>query len=410
MRVLLVIDEWPWPARSGYRQRLDRVVRALADVHELDIVVMTSAVAEHPAAPEGVRVRATHAVVAPYRAERSVVRLMRWLGGRLPRALAYRDWRHAREAVAVLSREDYDAVWFSHASTWAACGDLVSGPARVVDLDNLDSYLEGHRRQAMSRTRQAGVRGRLAALAPLVAHGIDGRRWRRLETAVRDGADAVLVCSELDRRRLPGPRVRVVGNGYEPGAVRPAERPAAPGPVFTLVGLLTYEPNRDAATYFATRVLPLLRRSLPDAEFRVVGRYASPRDIAGFAAEPGVIVTGEVSDVAEELALARVVVVPVRFGGGTRIKILEAFALGLPVVSTSIGAEGLEVVPGEHLLVADDPTAFAEACIALYRDAALYDRVAGAGRELWSRRYRWSLIEPTILATVAEAVATAGER
>ncbi len=410
VRVLLVTDEWPWPTRSGYRQRLDRVVRALAAAHELDLVVATSVAAERPPPPQDVRVRRVHVVVAPYRAEGPVVRVTRWLRGRLPRTLAYRDWREVRAAVAAVAAEDYDAVWFSHAGTWAACSDLLRGSARVVDLDNLDSFLEAHRLQAMALPRGVGLRRRAAGLARLAAHEVDRRRWRRLERAVRDGADAVLVCSELDRRRLAGPRVRVVENGYEPGARHAVARPTTPGPVFVLVGLLTYEPNRDAATFFAGQVLPLLRESLPDAELHVVGRYAAPRDVAGFVGQPGVRVKGEVPDVVEELARARAVVVPVRFGGGTRIKILEAFALGLPVVSTTVGAEGLEVVPGEHLLVADDPASFAAACAALHHDAALRERVSAAGHELWSRRYRWSLIEPAILSAVDEAVAASSER
>lgn len=106
---------------------------------------------------------------------------------------------------------------------------------------------------------------------------------------------------------------------------------------------------------------------------------------------------------AGQLAAADIAVVPIRFGGGTRIKILEAFAHGLPVVSTTVGCEGLDVIDGQHLLVADDPAAFAAACLRLSEDAELRTRLVTAAAELWKSRYRWTVLSPYIVSAVQGA-------
>ena len=113
---------------------------------------------------------------------------------------------------------------------------------------------------------------------------------------------------------------------------------------------------------------------------------------------------GEVADVTAELMAADIVVVPIRFGGGTRIKILEAFAHRIPVVSTTVGCEGLDVVDGEHLLVADDPATFASACIRLHENADLRASLVAAAAELWTNRYRWTVVTPAIVSAVQAAV------
>jgi glycosyltransferase involved in cell wall biosynthesis len=300
----------------------------------------------------------------------------------------------------------YDVVWFSHAHTWLALADSVPGP-HVVDLDNLDSELLRHRRRMLWRSRPADARGRVRVLAQVAADTLDIRRWRRIERRILERAHAVVVCSRLDRDRLAAPNVHVVPNAYEaapdggaPDHQSGSEVPAAP--VLLMVGLLTYEPNRDAAAFFAAQVLPRIRAAHPAVEFRVVGRY-DEENVVALRGVPGVSVAGEVPDVTAELRRASVVVVPVRFGGGTRIKILEAFAHGVPVVSTTVGAEGLEVEDGRHVLLADHPDDLARACLRLLDDPVLGSELAAGGRALWETRYRGSAVRPAILAAVAGA-------
>ncbi|ROR90124.1 glycosyltransferase [Nocardioides aurantiacus] len=407
MRVLVVADEHPWPPTSGYRQRLARVVGTLGSHHDVDVLVVRHDGRPAPPPPHDLALGRVGTVQAPGHPGSAARRAWRWWLSDHPRSLSRHDWTPARSELATWATESYDAVWWSHATTYLRLGDLVDLPA-VVDLDNLESEVLRHRRESRRRAKARGARDRARRAARMAADTLDERRWRRAEQAVRDRVEVVAVCSDLDRERLGGANVVVVENGYE----RPDEPAEAAdhrsAPVVLMVGLLTYEPNLDAATYFAREVLPLLRRHVPGAVFRVVGRFDHEWQVATLRGLEGVELTGEVPDLGEELRAATLSVVPVRFGGGTRIKILEAFAYGVPVVSTTVGAEGLEVEPGTHLLVADAPEDLAASCARLVGDLALRRALAAAGRRLWHARYRSDLVAPTISAALERAVADAG--
>ena len=405
MRILVVADQYPWPTRTGYRQRLHWVLRTLASQGAVDFlaVVLDERSATEPP-PADIPLAQIAVVPAGVRTGPRIWRLGRWLIGRNPRSLLWRDWAAPRAQLQSWS-EPYDLVWFSHAPAYLALADLVTAP-HIVDLDNLESSLLRHRRNTV-RPGPGTLRRQLAARVRRAADAVDERRWRRLERQTTQAGASIVLCSELDRNRLGGTNVWVVPNGYERAELpAPTEhgptRPAAP--VLIMVGLLTYEPNRDAAAFFATTILPRLRRHRPDARFHVVGRYDSDAAVDPWRDLPGVKVLGEVADVTAHLMAADIAVVPIRFGGGTRIKILEAFAHRIPVVSTTVGCEGLDVVDGEHLLVADDPATFASACIRLYESADLRAKLVAAAAELWTSRYRWTVLTPAIVSAVQAAV------
>jgi glycosyltransferase involved in cell wall biosynthesis len=406
-----VADEYPWPARTGYRLRLHWILVLLSRHASLDLLVVLSKPlpSELPPPPPDVPLAELRVVRSGEVAIGPPHRAWSWLTGRLPRALVGRSWETARAQLADWPGPAPDAVWFSHSPLYVALRAVVARP-HVVDLDNLESSLLRHRRRSQLWRHPQGINGRLRAAARAGADLVDEHRWRRLEHQIARSVEAVVVCSRLDQVRLGEPGVRVVPNGYElppGGRGRPPATPTADAPVLLLVGLLTYEPNRDGAAFFAAEVLPLVRVHYPHAQFRVVGRYGSPSDVAALRGREGVTVTGEVEDVSAELAAADVVVVPVRFGGGTRVKILEAFAHQVPVVSTTVGCEGLEVVDGEHLLVADAPEALAAACVRLLQREDLRRRVVVQARKLWQDRYRWEALEPDV-AGVLRAVGSHG--
>jgi glycosyltransferase involved in cell wall biosynthesis len=156
--------------------------------------------------------------------------------------------------------------------------------------------------------------------------------------------------------------------------------------VFT--GSLGYPPNADGLSFFLDEVWPLVRRAVPDAAFGIVGRDPVRQLLARNKRE-GITVTGPVADVRPYLARAGAVVVPLRAGGGTRLKILEAMATGAGIVSTRLGAEGLDVRPGRELLIADEPAAFARATSQLLTDGALRRRLGVAARRRAEERYDW---------------------
>jgi glycosyltransferase involved in cell wall biosynthesis len=161
-------------------------------------------------------------------------------------------------------------------------------------------------------------------------------------------------------------------------------------------GTLRYPPNADAAHFLVGEVLPELNRLLPGVRTRLVG--VSTPGVVALDDPPAVTVVGRVPDIGVELAGADLVVVPLRFGSGTRIKIIEAFAQRIPVVSTTLGAEGLDAMDGEHLLIGDTPTAMAAACARLLSDQALRARVTEAAHRLFMDRFQTERVEETIAA------------
>jgi polysaccharide biosynthesis protein PslH len=151
-----------------------------------------------------------------------------------------------------------------------------------------------------------------------------------------------------------------------------------------------YRPNVDAAEHYIRDILPLVRQQVPDAVFTAVGQLV-PRSLAALAG-PGINITGWVPDVRPYLAAAAVAVVPVRIGGGTRLKVLEALAMGKAVVSTRLGCEGIDVTDGQHLLVADDPEDFARRVVSLMRDPGRARALGDEGRRLIERQYDWKSV------------------
>jgi glycosyltransferase involved in cell wall biosynthesis len=164
-----------------------------------------------------------------------------------------------------------------------------------------------------------------------------------------------------------------------------------------MVGLLQYLPNADAARFMASEILPRVQRALPEATLDIVGGRP-PDDLAALGRRPGVQVPGFVDELQSYYRRASVLVVPLRAGSGVRQKIIEAMALGRPVVSTTLGAEGLGVRDGEHLLVADTPADFAAAVVRLCREPALVARLTGAARAFVEADHGLSALQRAVRA------------
>ncbi len=219
------------------------------------------------------------------------------------------------------------------------------------------------------------------------------RRVKAEEKTSTRRCETLLVSSERDRESFrvmaPSVPVTVVPNGVDTASFVPGGGRRDPyGIVFT--GVLDYPPNNEGVMTFLRTTFPLVRMRVPDARLIVVGPSPS-RALTGHASAD-IVVTGRVPDVRPYLAAAAVAVVPLFAGGGTRLKILEAMAMGTPVVSTSIGCEGLDVRHGDHLLVADTPEQFAGAVVQLMTDDDLRLRLSTRARELVCREYDWETI------------------
>ena len=203
----------------------------------------------------------------------------------------------------------------------------------------------------------------------------------------------VIAVSEHDRRLMSAwvdpSRITVVPTGVDLQRYQPEVSPRAVSPLVMFVGAMDWEPNVDAVEHFCREIWPLVQAGAPAARFRIVGRNPDRR--VRRLISSSVEVTGLVPSVLDHLRQAAVVVVPLRIGGGTRLKIYEAMAAGKAVVSTSVGAEGLDVHPGYDVILADDPGAFARAIVMLLGDLDLRRRYELAAAEL-AAQYDWSAI------------------
>jgi glycosyltransferase involved in cell wall biosynthesis len=262
-----------------------------------------------------------------------------------------------------------------HAQLVRTLGDVPTSPVPVVDL--IDALSENFARRA------AVERG---PLAPLVAW--EARRLRGAEAALVARGGPCLVVSEAERTALGGAaNVRVVPNGVDAAAF-PYVEDGRPPARLVFGGNLGYFPNVEAASWLARDILPRVRAAVPRAELRLVGARPA-RAVRALAAAPGVSLAAGVPAMAPEVAGATVAVVPLRAGSGLQNKVLEAMAVGTPVVATPRAVAGLDVRAGEHLLVADDADALAHAVVELLGDPGRGRRLARAARALVERRYRW---------------------
>ncbi len=223
---------------------------------------------------------------------------------------------------------------------------------------------------------------------------LEWRKMRHYEARACVRAGLTVAVSDADRGLLaanaPGADIRAIGTGVDTAYFHPNSAVEAPASlVFT--GSMDWYPNEDAIMYFIAAILPQLRQEVPGLSVAVVGRDPSDRLRAACAAA-GVHVTGTVADVRPYVAEAAVYVVPLRIGGGTRLKIFEALAMGKAVVSTRVGAEGLPIVSGEHFLQADSPTDFAQAVVTLLKDPGRRHALGMAGRRLVEERYSWTQV------------------
>ena len=235
--------------------------------------------------------------------------------------------------------------------------------------------------------------------------------WRRMRAAEQRylrRADHVLAVSETDRdifgSFLDPHKLTVIQTGVDVDYFKPAQdTEQCDSLVFT--GSMDWLPNEDGVAYFIREILPLIRQQVPDVSLRIVGRKPSA-DLASLAArQENVELTGWVEDVRPFLARGAVCIVPLRIGSGTRLKIFEAMAMGKAVVSTSIGAEGLPVRPGENILMADDPDAFAQSVVSLLRDATRRREIGLAARKLVAENYSWERIAEDFAAVLADVAA-----
>jgi glycosyltransferase involved in cell wall biosynthesis len=379
LNILIVSAQFPYPPRSGFSTRVYQLARQLSARHEVTLLSYA-----FPHERDGVASLATQ----------MSVRAVEWTA---PPAINKR----ATQALTIASRRPYYCRDIYSENMQQAIDDVCStGSFDAVQVES--SFLCDFR---FPRTAQLvidehnveyEVFQRMSegerSLPRRAFNRLEYLRCRRFEQAWWRRANACVVTSERElptvRASAPGTPVAVVPNAVDLDYFTPSDTPVEPHTI-VFNGILTYRPNVDAAHFLIDEVWPLVRDRYPDARLTLVGRSdgVDTRSLM----KPGVELLGEVPDIRPYIRRAAVVAVPVRIGGGTRLKVVEALAMGKVTVSTALGCEGLAVHDREHLLIADDAVAFAGRIFDVFESPDLGQSLGQEGRRLIQDNYSWDL-------------------
>ncbi len=377
------------PPRFGAQARIHGLMTELARHHDLTAVMLVDDEFDAEASREAMQAYCREVVLIPnpHSHEGPTKRLLQ-----IRSLLGIQSFERLRATVPalqpaldkVLRTKRFDIVnlefsFLGHCNLRQAPGNERL-PAVVVDSHNIDYEL----------ARQYAHSG--SSLVRRLYAGVNWRKLRREELGTYRDADGVCLCSATDERRvleeLPRARTAVIPNAadieyYQP---RPTD-PPSDGRTLLFFGLLSYVPNIDGVTHFIENIWPHIAKANSDVCLKIVGGRPPPSLLA--LAGPRIEFTGFVPDLRPHLAAAAVVVVPLRLGGGTRLKIVEGMAMGKAIVSTKLGAEGIEVVSGRDLLIADEPEEFAGAVSRLLANPELAARIGQSARQIAVQQYSW---------------------
>jgi glycosyltransferase involved in cell wall biosynthesis len=388
-RVLAVSSEIPWPLNTGGHLRTFHVLRALAGAYDLRLVVPSlSDGGESLDALASRGIRAIPVPVAPRTPLAEAKRLLRSRFRGEPYAMYNRHAR--REVFAAVERElrsdPPDLIHLDHLDGFLFHG-MAAGlkvPA-VLDLHNVYSLiLERMAEEAGNPAKRAFYRG-------------EAKRLAKIERRACTSGAAVVAVSEGEAahfRNLGAADVTVAPNGVDASAFAslPTGREGNP-PTILYLGTLSWGPNASAAIHLARHIFPKVRDRIPAARLLLVGKSPNA-DVLALSNLAGVTVAGSVPSIQPYLAEAGVLAVPLDSGGGTRLKILEAFAAGLPVVSTAVGAEGIDATDGRDMVIAERP-GMADAIADLLEHPLRGRALAESARRLAREKYDWSVIGGT---------------
>jgi glycosyltransferase involved in cell wall biosynthesis len=407
--VVLVDEELPYPPTSGKRIRTLNLTLRLARRHRLTYVchrngdVNEARAAAAYFAGHGIRTVVVDRAVPPRSGPRFYARLAANLLSPLPYSVA----SHTSPALVGALRQHaarhpvdlWHCEWSPYAEALARA--LPPNAPRLVMAHNVESVIWQRYRETEANALRRWYVGR------------QWRKFRRFEKRVLSQADLTVAVSDVDadrfRRDFGVARVDVVENGVDTTFFRPHEARREPGRVLFL-GSLDWRPNLDGVRLLLGRVFPGVRAQEPSARLCLVGRNPPEelrREVEGL---PGVELHASVPDVRPYLASCGLMVVPLRIGGGSRLKILEALASGVPVVSTRVGAEGLCLEPGKHLTVVEDADALAPALVAAIRAPGAARAQAERGRRVVLERYDWDALADRLGRIWTRCVAEARSR
>lgn len=383
-RILYISQHWPHRQKSASELRAFYVRRALEKIGQVDVVVLDAEGGGEDWAPNsGFRFRILESLAVQERPNRSLYQKLMWALD--PRTPYFQGIAVGSDAATWMQRQidNYDLIWFSKIRTPGMFPQW-TWPRSVLDIDDVPSLFEASvfRNQRSLRER-ALTRIRYTSL-------------QRREKLLGERFSTLVVCSENDRRYLIDlgihAPIHVVPNGFEAGSKEPRPLPTLP-PRIGLAAIFDYYPNVEGIEWFTKECWPRIKTEVPDARLRLAGRYSSgPLGLSG----TDIDWLGWVEDIGTEIDTWSLMIVPIRVGAGTRVKVALGFSRMCPIVSTRLGAYGYEARNEEEILLADSAEAFADACVRLIRKPSEAAEMAKRAREKFLQKWTWEAIEPSI--------------
>lgn len=378
MRILFICHRFPFPPNRGGKIRPFQMIRHLSQSHEVTVASLAFDQQELDAGA-GLREHCAEIISEILPNSTRWPQAVMSLPGSTPSSVAYfRSDRLRVRIEAAWQAKKFDAVMV-HCAFVAQYTLGLTGGLRILDFGDMDSakwmdYAE-HRSFPLS-----------------MGYSIESKKLRRYEKAMAERFDRITITTqgekdEFQTMGVPRP-CTVIPNGVDGNFFQPAAMGGGSKPNIVFLGRMDYFPNIDGVLWFVREVYPKIRAAMPAAELQIVGADPS-REILRLREVPGVTVTGFVKDVRPYLTEAAVAIAPLRIARGTQNKILECMAAGIPVVSTSQAAKGIQALAGEHILVADGPEETARGVLELLNDPARRKRMATAARAQVERAHSW---------------------
>jgi glycosyltransferase involved in cell wall biosynthesis len=387
LTIAWVLPVVPYPPKDGGTIRVYHLLKGLANKHRVHLFAMTATMP----APGDLRkledmCASVHLFPMPGRSRRGSIAWWRarW-NSHLGPAHVYYD-RQLHERIDQLCRQEHVDLVLLETLKTAGYRSWVTPTNGDQPWSNVILCRQNYEPDISRRMAEVATGAKDRAAWRMSAWRL-GRAERRVGRHFRFMTAVSEKDAESLRRVAPSAEVAVVPNGADPALFAPT-RDRSSDPTVVITGTMEYAPNRDSAEFFCRAIWPLVRAECPSAMLRIVGNAAT-RHVPELIEVPGVEIRQPADDIAAELS-GEILVVPLRVGSGTRVKILEALAAGKAVVSTTIGCEGLDLIAGEHLLVCDEAAGFAKAVVSLLSDPQLRQRLGANGRRVVEERYTWA--------------------
>lgn len=392
-RILFVTSHWPLASAYGAQQRVLNIARLLGRFGDLSFVIIPTEVEDEETLYRTRSEFAVHRIIRPVQVvpEGTVDKLAHRFRHEFdPAYMATDPYAVSEPDRAALEEliQQHDVVWV-HTIRTAHWFRIYRWRHSVLDVDDLPSRAYQSAAEAGGSSRRRLLNLRMAWI------------WRRRERIFRERFDVLTVCSEEDRRYLGGQgRIYVIPNCSPVFAER--RRTSSKMPRIGFIGNCGFLPNGEGIKWFIRDVWPAIKREFPSAQLRLIGRGSE-----GYLTklDPDIIGLGWLEDPSEEIASWSVMIVPIKVGAGTRVKVAEGFARKCPIVATTIGAFGYDVNNGEEILLADRADDFASACLVLLSNSKLGEALSKRAYKRFLEQWTWNLCEDTVNTVVQECLA-----